>query len=531
MATRRKRITYSPTMERRAVLYARYSSTLQADSWSIEAQLADLRSYCDRMGWTVLADVCLDEAISGSTTERPGLERAMGLIREGKANVLVVHKLDRFFRDMARTFEYVRELEDHGAGLVCTQQPIDTTNPVSGKIVLAVMAALAEIYLDNLSEETAKGKKARAAAGLPNGNLPYGYKLTEPKSERGASNRAIAVIVPEEAEAVHQAFTWYCSGTLGDAQVARMLNDAGYSMRSRVHPVGYPFTKDTITPLLQNVFYAGWVVQPASDAVSSRFDRASKAPRVEGQHEAIISQEVLDRALDVRSRRRGRMEGRITHPRAGGRKAHHAAYLAAGLVRCAVCGHPLWAQGAEGRTPHYRCTWSLRGGKCATKRKSISASLLDEVLGAAISALSLTPDWREQVIAAADSLGEDESRLAARRLSIEQRLIRLRRLLIEGLIDGDEYRTERAALEADLATAAPSTGSLKLEQAAKLATNLSGLWNDANPEERKQLAAQTVTAMYCDTDHPEKMALQLDPVLHPVWDGLPHCTTWVTDGA
>ncbi len=88
------------------------------------------------------------------------------------------------------------------------------------------------------------------------------------------------------------------------------------------------------------------------------------------------------------------------------------------------------------------------------------------MLGTAISALSLTPDWREQVIAAADSLGEDESRLAARRLSIEQRLIRLRRLLIDGLIEGDEYRDARCRLKQKMATAAPSTGSLNLEQAA-----------------------------------------------------------------
>src|SRR5260370_33353139 len=116
MATRRKRITYSPNAERRAVLYARYSSSLQADSWSIEAQVADLRVYCERMGWAVLPEICIDEAISGSTDERPGLERAMSLIREGKANVLVVHKLDRFFRNMAKTVEYVAALAAYGAG-------------------------------------------------------------------------------------------------------------------------------------------------------------------------------------------------------------------------------------------------------------------------------------------------------------------------------------------------------------------------------------------------------------------------------
>lgn len=45
MATRRKRILFSAaTTARRAVLYARYSSDMQRESWSIEAQVADLRA-------------------------------------------------------------------------------------------------------------------------------------------------------------------------------------------------------------------------------------------------------------------------------------------------------------------------------------------------------------------------------------------------------------------------------------------------------------------------------------------------------
>ena len=64
MAARRKRAPYNPTAERRAVLYARYSSDMQRDSWSIDAQVSDLRTHCQRMGWTVLDDVCIDEAIT-----------------------------------------------------------------------------------------------------------------------------------------------------------------------------------------------------------------------------------------------------------------------------------------------------------------------------------------------------------------------------------------------------------------------------------------------------------------------------------
>jgi site-specific DNA recombinase len=529
MANRRKRIMHGAgTTARRAVLYARYSSSLQSDSWSIEAQIADLRAYCERMGWTILDDVCVDAAITGKTDERPGLERAMGLIREGRANVLVVHKLDRFFRNMAKTFEYVAELEECGAGLVCTQQPIDTTNPVSGKIVLAVMAALAEIYLDNLSEETAKGKKARAAAGLPNGIVPYGYRLPEQK-ERGSGNRAVAMIVPEEAEAVRLAYELYAGGQCGDAHIARTLNDRGYRFRSKWQPDGGRFNKDTIRVMLSNPFYIGWVVQPtASDTVSWSV-RLATAPRVRGRHEPILSTELYERVQAMRVARRG------TDPRGRGRRgavqeSRHAPYLARGIARCSVCGHRLRGQGAEGRKAHYRCGVSSRGGVCTTVRKSIPAALVDKALGEAVSALQLPSDWQQRVLSRMDTLAQAAGQVHAQRAAIERKLLRVRRLLIDGLIQEKEYREERAHLEAELARLVPPAEVVDIDKAAALLDDLAALWQGADDEERRHLAGRVVEALYCDPDRPERMVVHLKPVLHPLLGALPTCTQRVIDG-
>ena len=200
---------------RRAILYVRYSSDMQRESWSVDAQLADLRRYCTQHSWEVVGEF-IDEAKSGKNDHRPEFQKALATIRDGTANVMVVHKIDRFSRNMEDTFRLVHEFEDLGAGLVCTQQGIDTTNPITGKIVLAVLAALAESYLDNLSEETSKGKRARAQAGLPNGDVPYGYRNPDEGTERsgaGVNNAAVPVVVPEEAEAVHLAFEWTLRGS------------------------------------------------------------------------------------------------------------------------------------------------------------------------------------------------------------------------------------------------------------------------------------------------------------------------------
>ena len=65
--------------------------------------------------------------------------------------------------------------------------------------------------------------------------------------------------VPERAEAVKLAFALYATGSSSDAGIARDLNQRGHRMVSKRHPEGYPFTKDTLTALLQNPFYYGLV--------------------------------------------------------------------------------------------------------------------------------------------------------------------------------------------------------------------------------------------------------------------------------
>ena len=520
MVNKRKRTTYSPTAERRAVLYARYSSEQQRDSWSIDAQVADLRAHCQRMGWAVLDDVCIDEAISGKTEERPGLDRAMALIQAGKANVLVVHKLDRFFRNMAKTFEYVAELEEHGAGLVCTQQPIDTTNPVSGKIVLAVMAALAEIYLDNLSEETAKGKRARAAAGLSNGDLPYGYRNPDAGTERsrgGVNNSSAPMIVPEHAAAVRRAFELYATGQYSDARVARALNEEGYRMVSKRQPGGGPFIKDTMTALLANPFYIGMVAQPSGDGASNR---SRDARLIQGQQEPIIDASLFDHVQTIRASKRG--QGRAGSP-AGTRHAavQRHTYLAAGIARCRCCRERLRAQPDSPTKASYRDSSRERGIACTARRRSIPVDAVDRTLATVVGSLRLPDDWQVLALAGADSGAGDAERIEARRAALSRALERSKRLLLDGDITQAEYRAEKARIEAEMSTLAPAPATANMDRAAALLTDLGCLWDGAGAGERREIAARLFEAVYCDLDARRVVEVQLKRALLPIRSALP----------
>jgi len=83
--------------------------------------------------------------------------------------VLVVTALDRLGRVGRSLIELVDDLGSRGVGLRALYGGIDTTDPVAGRIVLYVMAALAEAERALLIERTRAGLTAARAAGRRGG--------------------------------------------------------------------------------------------------------------------------------------------------------------------------------------------------------------------------------------------------------------------------------------------------------------------------------------------------------------------------
>ena len=83
-----------------AVGYIRVSTHEQAqEGVSLDVQRDKLRSYCKGVG-IKLVEVFADEGISGCTMERPGVQDALRALERGRANTLVVVKLDRLTRSV-----------------------------------------------------------------------------------------------------------------------------------------------------------------------------------------------------------------------------------------------------------------------------------------------------------------------------------------------------------------------------------------------------------------------------------------------
>jgi DNA invertase Pin-like site-specific DNA recombinase len=213
----------------------------------------------------------------------------------------VTHTLDRYARNLVVALTTLANLHEHGITYSSvTESDFDYSNP-DKRLHLSILAMFAEYFSEKLSQHTRKGKRERAASGLPNGDIPYGYINPDTgtdKSGNGIFNTTVPVQVPDEAAHVRRAFEAYASGTYSDLDVAKMLNAAGSRTRNKWAGGARPWSKDTVTALLTNAFYAGWIEYRGQGV-----KRSEPAELYPGQHEPLISQEVFDTVQQIRKSR------------------------------------------------------------------------------------------------------------------------------------------------------------------------------------------------------------------------------------
>jgi DNA invertase Pin-like site-specific DNA recombinase len=404
-------------------------------SYSMDIQPDRAEEYAKSKGW-IIYEVYSDPSRSGKNSRREGLQKLIRDIKAGKISVLVIHRLDRLYRNLGSLLEFIQLLKKYKVRLVSVTENIEL-NSVWGTLVLYILGAIAEMYIRQCSANTRDAKIERIESGLPNASYIFGYcrglcsDCKDPNGKGycplfGGPDRIeslrgkIFVPHPIERFVVRIAVVLY-SKRYSDVEISDHLNGHVFQLpdgtqvefRTKGHPgksVPGIFSKDNIREIVTNPFYVGQVAHyptrplDMSDVVENPRLKANIVPfagnkrkpelTAQGIHEAIYPMELWQKNQLIR-KSKSHSPTRSDAP--------HAEYAATGIVDCAVCYRRLKKKvGLRGSTgghgeQRYRCATMLESSK---KRGKAPWNESQDVAGVIKKGAKV--DW-DQLIAAHSS--------------------------------------------------------------------------------------------------------------------------------
>jgi DNA invertase Pin-like site-specific DNA recombinase len=121
-----------------------------------EVQLVPMREYAARRQWEVVGEY-VDYARAADFTRRLRWRQLLMDTRHRRVDLVAVWKLDRAWRSTIDCLNTLKDWEARGVGFVCVSQPeLDTTTPI-GRLLITVLAAVAEFERDLIRDRVLEG--------------------------------------------------------------------------------------------------------------------------------------------------------------------------------------------------------------------------------------------------------------------------------------------------------------------------------------------------------------------------------------
>ena len=368
-------------------LYTRVSTSMQVDGYSLDAQRDKLRKYAEYEDMVVAGEYS-DEGFSGKNIQgRHEFQRMLQDIQDCKDGVeyVLVFKLSRFGRNAADVLNSLQLMQDFGVNLICVEDGIDSSKD-SGKLMISVLSAVAEIERENIRTQTMAGREQKAREGKWNGGFaPYGYRL-----EKGE-----LLIAEDEVDVIRTIFDRYIHTNDGVSGVAKYLNRQGFVKKLRQNGTIPGFSASFVKSIIDNPVYMGKIAygrRRTEKKIGTRNEmhvvEQSEFPVYEGKHEAIISEEDWNLAQEKRKVNAYRRE-KVNDP------TH--AHILSGILKCPCCGKSLYGNIAKAHSKdkktryYYYCknTVTPTGHEC-TFRLNIEQTEMNRMVASIISAMVLS---------------------------------------------------------------------------------------------------------------------------------------------
>lgn len=500
---------------KKCFLYLRVSTEMQVDGYSLEAQKNCLKKFAEREE-LVIAGVYEDAGKSGKSIEgRPAFRRMLSDIESGAGiDYVMVYKLSRFGRNAADILNSLELLQTYDVNLICIEEGIDSSQ-TSGKLLISVLSAVAEIERENILEQTMNGRREKARQGKWNGGpAPYGYMIKD----------EILSINDEEAEIVRTIYDKYVNTRLGYSGIAKYFNLQGIKKTPRKESDIEEFSAHFIQLLIDNPVYCGKIAygRRSKERVKGKKNEYKLVKQkeyclVDGQHEGIISEELWQKAQEKRL---------ATGIKYASKLGNERAHLLTGIIKCPKCGCGMYANrvcwtkkdGTYKEVMYYSCSRNKqsRGRHCdysANLKKTDIEPLVVEVIKKLVQDEEFAVEIKRRI-----GVQVDTDKIDTELFNYENKLkeVEANKSRLEREIDtlplGAAHRDRKildmttrldalydniAEIESNIEDArfrkkAAEEKALTLENIYKILMHFSELYDIMNDEERKELFAELI---------------------------------------
>lgn len=163
----------------RAGLYERVSTDEQVQhGFSIKTQIDALEEYCIKNKMRIADHYC-DDGVSGgkAASKRPEMSRLLNDIQEGKIDIVLFTRLDRWFRNVPEYYKVQEILDAHGVQWKAIWEDYDTTTS-NGRMAITIFLAIAQNEREKASDRVKvvfENKRKNREAVFSHRGTPFGY--------------------------------------------------------------------------------------------------------------------------------------------------------------------------------------------------------------------------------------------------------------------------------------------------------------------------------------------------------------------
>ena len=395
----------SESRKKRVALYARVSTQEQVEKYGVDYQKADMLKWVELNAdkYELVSDdfIYVDEACSGASPieERIELPRLFDDAQKKRFDVVIVWKLDRFFRKTIFLLEAIEKLRSYKVGFISAKEPqVDTTSSM-GNFMIGLLGIVAEMERNNILERTSAGKQAAAKAGKWVGGRvePYGY-VVDPETKK-------MTIHKEEAKVVREIFDWFVNERMTTYQIQQRVNQKNIPTKSdkkeqelkkrgklkksfRTKNAQNFWNESTIRKILRQDAYTGTYYYGKKSTYKDPVTKKSKERKNPRETWIPIScPQIIDKMIHQKAKKL------LLENEALAKRNSQNDYLLSGKVFCGVCNSSYSAytkkkfrqQGGSkmivGEYANYRCLKSNQSKtETVCENRQISGSILEDYI-------------------------------------------------------------------------------------------------------------------------------------------------------